>query len=79
MTHRLITRLALLALPAAALVAVPTGAVSAHPPGDRGVSGCWEWSQADGCTRYAECYARAGFCIIHDYVGGWDFPFIITF
>lgn len=76
-TKKLITALALTALPLAGMMASPDPA-SAMIPGDPGVSGCWEWDATNGCTSYANCYVRAGFCIVTENFHGWIFEHIVT-
>jgi hypothetical protein len=73
---KMFTAAVALALPVFAAVghATPAHAVG----GDRGVSGCWEWSSGDGCTQYADCWVRAGFCIVSERVGPFTVEYIVT-
>jgi hypothetical protein len=71
----------LLAIPAAgaALAIVPTATTQANVPGDPGVSGCWAWDATNGCTMSAQCYVRAGFCIVTENVYGFVYSYTVSF
>jgi hypothetical protein len=67
--------LVMLAPPASAYLELPESGAEVSGPGggDPGVSGCWEWSVATGCTVYADCYVKARMCFISEKIPylGW--------